>query len=103
MVYDFVTAHVGLLADLTGLLAIVAVVIVATGVLIARFDRVPLEDAMYLAFITAFTVGFGDLSPRSRGARVVCVALAFLGLILVGILVAVAAHALDIALSSRAG
>ncbi len=63
MVYDFMTAHVGLLAELAGLLAIITVVIVATGVLISRFDRVPLEDAMYLAFITAFTVGFGDICP----------------------------------------
>ena len=92
MVYEFVTAHIGLLAELAGLLAIITVVIVATGVLISRFDRVPLEDAMYLAFITAFTVGFGDISPRSRGARVVCVALAFLGLILLGVLATVWRH-----------
>jgi voltage-gated potassium channel len=56
-----------------------------------------------LAFITALTVGFGDVAPRSRGARVVSVILAFLGLILVGILVAVSVHALDIALKSGGG
>jgi len=102
MVRDFVAAHLGLMGELSGLLVIVAVVIVVAAVVIARSDRVPLEEAMYLAFITAFTVGFGDITPRSRGARIVCVILAFLGLILVGILVAVAVHALDIVLRSRA-
>ena len=77
--------------------------VIIAAVVIARFDRIAFEEALYMAFITAFTVGFGDLTPRSRGARVVCIVLAFLGLILVGILVAVAGHALDIVLKSRAG
>jgi voltage-gated potassium channel len=103
MLRDFVTAHVGLLGELSALLGIIAVVIIASAVVIARFDRTPLEEAMYMAFITAFTVGFGDVTPKSRGARMVCVLLAFLGLILVGIMVAIAVHALDIVLTSRAG
>jgi voltage-gated potassium channel len=61
----------------------------------------PLEDAIYFAFITAFTVGFGDVAPRSRGARVVTVFLAFFGLIVAGVAVAVAVHALDIVLAAR--
>jgi hypothetical protein len=103
MARDFVTAHLFLLSELSGLLVIVAVVIVMAAVVIARFDRISLEEAMYLALITAFTVGFGDVAPRSRGARAACVVLAFLGLILVGVLVAVAVHALNIVLESRAG
>jgi voltage-gated potassium channel len=103
MVRDFVAAHINLMGELSGVLVISIVVIVAAAFVIARFDRIPLGEAMYLAFITAFTVGFGDLTPRSSGARVACVVLAFLGLILVGVLVAVAVHALDIVLVSRAG
>ena len=103
MVREFFTAHAGLLGELAGVLVIIVFVIVVAGAVIARFDRTPLEEGIYLAFITAFTVGFGDIAPRSRGARVVSVILAFLGLILVGILVAVAVHALDIALKSGGG
>ncbi len=103
MVREFVTAHAGLLGELAGVLVIIAFVIVVAGAVIARFDRAPLEEAIYLAFITALTVGFGDVAPRSRGARVVSVILAFLGLILVGILVAVSVHALDIVLQSAGG
>jgi voltage-gated potassium channel len=101
MLREFAVAHVSLLGETAGLLGAVAVVIVAAGFLLAHFDRRPLEEAIYLAFITAFTVGFGDVTPRSRGARAVTIVLAFVGLILVGILVGIAVHAFDIALERR--
>ena len=45
----------------------------------------------------------GDAVPKSHGARVVAVALSFMGLILVGIVVAVAVHALGLALQATRG
>jgi voltage-gated potassium channel len=101
MLYDFITTHLGLMYELSGSFIGLALIVAVAATLISRFDRVPLEDALYLAFITALTVGFGDVSPKSRGARVVCVFLAFVGLILVGILVAIAVHALGIALEGK--
>ena len=103
MVRAFFAAHLGLLYELSGALAAIGLVIVAAGVLVSRFDKLPLGDAIYFAFITAFTVGFGDLAPKSHGARVVAVALSFMGLILVGIVVAVAVHALGLALQATRG
>ncbi len=79
MVREFFTAHAGLLGELAGVLVIIVFVIVVAGAAIARFDRASLEEGIYLAFITAFTVGFGDIAPKSRGARIVSVILAFLG------------------------
>lgn len=103
MFREFLVAHLGLLYELSGVILILVAAIGCAGVLISRFDRMPLEDAIYFAFITAMTVGFGDVTPRSRGARVITVVLALLGLVLVGIVVAVAVHALDIALAARSG
>ncbi len=101
MFREFIAEHLGLLYELSGVILVLVAVIAASGALISRFDRTSLEDAIYLAFITALTVGFGDVAPRSRGARVVTVFLAFLGLILVGVAIAVAVHALDIVLAAR--
>ena len=101
MSQEFLAAHLGLLYELGGVIVILVAVIGVAGALISRFDRMPLEDAIYFAFITAFTVGFGDLVARSRGARVVTIFLALFGLILVGVAVAVAVHALDIVLTAR--
>ena len=99
MFREFITSHFLLAYELAGVFAVFMAVILIFGVLFARFDRVPLEDAIYFAFITAFTVGFGDVTPKSRGARVITILLASLGLILMG--VAVAVHALDIVLEGR--
>jgi voltage-gated potassium channel len=101
MIRDFFTAHLGLLYELSGVLLILALIIFLSGILLVRFDKMSLEDAIYFAFITAFTVGFGDVTPKSRGARLVTVFLALFGLIFVGIVVAVAVHALDLALRVR--
>jgi hypothetical protein len=100
MLQAFVVAHTNLFFELSGLFVLFAAVIFIAGLLISRFDAVPLEDAIYFAFITAFTVGFGDVTPISRGARIVTICLAFSGLILVGIVVAISVHAIDIALKS---
>jgi voltage-gated potassium channel len=101
MFREFLAAHLGLVYELSGVILILFGVIAVSGALISRFDRIPLEDAIYFAFITAFTVGFGDVAPHSRSARVVTVFLALFGVIIVGIAVAVAVHALDIAMAAR--
>ena len=103
MIRDFFAAHLGLLYEFSGALAAFMLAIVVAGVLVSRFDKLPLGDAIYFAFITAFTVGFGDVTPKSRGARVVTIVLSFMGLILVGIVVAVAVHSLDLALQGARG
>ena len=94
----FFSTHTQLLYELSGLLVVLSLVVAIAGTLISRFDRIPLEDAIYFAFIAAFTVGFGDVTPTSRVSRIITVLLAFVGLILTGISVAVAVRALDIAL-----
>jgi voltage-gated potassium channel len=97
----FVLTHIQLLYELSGALIALLALIVICGYLISRFDKVGLEEAIYFAFITAFTVGFGDVTPKSRGSRAICVFLAFLGMILVGVVVAVSVSALDAALDAR--
>jgi hypothetical protein len=81
MVRDFIHAHWQLMVELAGLFLILGVVIVLGGTLIARFDKISIADGIYFACITALTV-----------------VLAMLGLIMFGIVVAVAVHALDVAL-----
>ena len=101
MLRDLFAAHLGLLYELSGAFVVLILVIAVSGVLISRFDKIPLQDAIYFSFLTALTVGLGDITPKTRGARIVTVVLAFLGLVLVGIAVAVAVHALDLALYAK--
>ena len=101
MVFDFLITHTSLLYEFAGVFVTFGVLVGVCAMLIARLDQIPLEDALYFAFITAFTVGFGDLAPKSRGARAVAVLLAFAGVILVGIVVGLAVHSLDLVLAAR--
>ena len=55
------------------------------------------SDALYHAFINATTVGYGDLHPTKGRSKMLAIALAFVGLIFTGMVVAIALHAADYA------
>ena len=57
-------------------------------------------DSFYWAFVTATTVGYGDIRPVKNGSRILAIVIAFSGLVLTGIVIAVAVHAATLALSS---
>jgi len=57
-------------------------------------------ESLYWAFITATTVGYGDLRPVDRGSRVIAILIAFLGLMLTGIVIALAVWSATIALKA---
>ena len=67
--------------------------IVVLGQIAGRIERWPPLSALYWSFITATTVGYGDMRPASRGTRIVAVLIALCGLVLFGIIVAIAVQA----------
>jgi hypothetical protein len=60
-------------------------------------------DSVYWSFITATTVGYGDVRPVKRKSKILAVIIAFLGLTLTGIVIAVAVQAATLALGNRRG
>jgi voltage-gated potassium channel len=57
-------------------------------------------ESLYWSFITATTVGYGDLRPSKRASRVLAILIAFLGLMLTGIVIALAVWAATFALKT---
>ena len=58
-------------------------------------------DSFYWSFITATTVGYGDVRPLKSTSKVVAIVVAFLGLTLSGIVIAVAVQAATLALNAH--
>jgi voltage-gated potassium channel len=54
-------------------------------------------DGFYWSFITATTVGYGDLRPTKRSSRIIAIVIALVGFLLTGILVAIAVHSATLA------
>ena len=58
-----------------------------------------LGGGIYFAFVTGLTIGYGDLAPSMALTRIVAVVIGFLGVVLTGLLAALAVTALQAALS----
>ena len=61
---------------------------------IAYFEKMPFADALYFTFVTALTIGYGDIAPVTLLGRVVAILTGLLGVIITGLIVAVAVFAL---------
>jgi voltage-gated potassium channel len=75
------------------LLALVTVLLLLAFV-IAHAEHQTYGHALYFTAITGLTVGYGDISPVTPLGRVASIVVAFIGVILSGIYVAIATSAL---------
>ena len=64
--------------------------IMVGAVVIAATEKVSFGKAVYFSFITALTVGYGDIVPGTTIGRLTSVLLAVVGILFTGVVVAVA-------------
>lgn len=82
---------------LFGLLAMLAL----GGVMFSYLENIPLDQAIYFAFITGLSIGYGDVVPQTGWGCVVAVGIGMIGMIFIGITAAVATRALAEAVTER--
>ena len=70
------------------------VILVVDAAAIAFFEKIPFADALYFSFITGLTIGYGDIVPVTPIGRIIAILIGIQGLIITGIIVAVAVFAL---------
>jgi len=80
-------------------LSSILVVQAALGSLIGFVEGWSVGDAMYFTFVTGLTIGYGDIVPRQALARALAIGIGIFGLILTGVVAAIAVHAMRTALS----
>ena len=81
-------------------LSLVAFIIVLGQIVGKKEGWLPFES-FYWSFITATTVGYGDIRPTRRSSKVLSIIIGFAGLLFSGILVAIAVHSASIALAAH--
>ncbi len=70
--------------------------IILMGLLLSLVERLSLWNGIYFAFISAFTVGYGDIVPNTPIGKIVCaIVLPITGMLLTGIMVAAAINAIN--------
>lgn len=65
-------------------LIICAVAVLVSAVAMTSFEHMKFQDALWWSFVTATTVGYGDLSPVSGAGRIVACLLMLTGIGLIG-------------------
>ena len=59
------------------------------GLIVGQIESWRRFDSIYWAFITALTVGYGDIRPLKKITRVLAIFIACVGIMFAGILVAI--------------
>jgi hypothetical protein len=72
---------------------------VALGLLIGLVEGWSVGDSIYFTFITGLTIGYGDIVPRQVLARALAIGIGVSGLLLTGVIAAIAVHAMRTALN----
>jgi hypothetical protein len=74
---------------------------VALGLLIGFVEGWSVGDAVYFTFVTGLTIGYGDIVPRQALARTLAIGIGISGLLLTGLIAAIAVYAMRTALTDR--
>lgn len=82
---------------------LMVLLVIAVGQIAGRRESWGPGESLYWSFITATTVGYGDMRPVNRLSRLLAVLIAFCGLMFTGILVAVTITATTYAIKSEHG
>lgn len=88
---------------LKAVFAALILLIVAGAGLIAYVEQLPFSEALYFAFVTGLTIGYGDIVATTAIGRIISVLLGAIGILFTGLVVAVAVHAVQMALKDVYG
>lgn len=83
------------------LLVFSAMLIVLLGMIVGMRESWGRLDSMYWAFITATTVGYGDIRPSGPVSKILSILIALIGMTFTGILVALAIYAATTAMGQQ--
>jgi len=91
-----------MLRHVRGVILMLAMALLFCTVMIARVEDTPFGDALYFTLITGLTIGYGDITPTTAAGRFVSILAGVIGVIFVGLVVAIATRALKLTAQDEA-
>jgi Na+-translocating ferredoxin:NAD+ oxidoreductase RnfE subunit len=82
-------------------LSTVLALIVGLGIVVGLREGWSLQESVYFSFVTGLTIGYGDLAPKSLIGRVLAVLIGVCGVIVTGLIAAVAVRAITAVYETR--
>jgi hypothetical protein len=99
---DFLKAFLLLLRHFLPIWGAIVILISLIGLIIAQLEEgLSVSEALYFAWVTGTTVGYGDIVPTLGITRVLAILVAILGIVLTGIIVTMAIEAAKIVVESN--
>ncbi len=74
---------------------VLLVVVILGGLVISKVEGVGVFSSIYFAFVTGFTIGYGDITPNSVIGKVISLIIGLTGIVCTGIVVAISVRALS--------
>jgi hypothetical protein len=67
----------------------------ALGAVIGFLERWSVSETIYFTFVTALTIGYGDLAPKRVTSRMIALAIGLSGILLTGLVAALGVRSLQ--------
>ena len=79
-----------LLHFVRGVFVVLIVMMLVCSALFMHTEGLPVGESLYTTAITALTIGYGDITPKTIAGRTLSIVIGFLGVLFTGLIVAVA-------------
>ena len=76
------------------LMVILLVVTLLAALAISRVEGIDIGSSIYFAFVTALTIGYGDIAPTTTPGRILSILIGMVGMFILAIIVGVITRAL---------
>ena len=77
------------------ILSALLLIIMTLGLVIGLIEGWSVLDSIYFAFVSGLTIGYGDFAPKTGLTRVLAIAIGACGILLTGLVAAIAVKALN--------
>lgn len=95
--YTFITVFIAAIILSAPILVFLSLSVILLGQIVAYLEGWSKFDGFYWSFITATTVGYGDIRPTSKRAKIIAIVIAMVGIMFTGIVVAITLESTSVA------